>query len=321
MLIEAVLDDVYYKFVDVVDAIVCRILDKKQTCYIQQILQSSHPFDGLQHLKRVKCCKTQDGSVLQTIICLKSQLPEVTKNHLTLEDLFGKDSAPEIACLLGKPCVVQVPVSAPHTRKQFEEASVYWPVHFHEDKRISKLLNGNYFNKSQEASITRHMTKALEMAKVGKSNNERAVGAVIVDPACDAVVAAAHDLRCQSGHFLKHAVMLCVDLVARSQGGGIWKPQGSMEYLAISDVTGDNTKTDSQPYLCTGYDLYVTQEPCIMCAMALVHSRIRCVFYGTSSPDGALGSRYKLHLQKNLNHHYEVFRGILSKDCEALLGT
>ena len=55
------------------------------------------------------------------------------------------------------------------------------------------------------------------------------------------------------------------------------------------------------------------------CAMALVHSRIRRVFYGcTDSVTGALGSRYKIHTQLGLNHHFEVFRGILEEECRTV---
>ena len=55
------------------------------------------------------------------------------------------------------------------------------------------------------------------------------------------------------------------------------------------------------------------------CAMALVHSRIRRVFYGcTDIVTGALGSRYKIHTQVGLNHHFEVFRGVLEEKCRTV---
>ena len=63
-----------------------------------------------------------------------------------------------------------------------------------------------------------------------------------------------------------------------------------------------------RPYLCTGYDCYVVREPCAMCAMALVHSRVRRVHYCKQDASyGALGGTFKLHAQKSLNHHYVVF--------------
>lgn len=64
-----------------------------------------------------------------------------------------------------------------------------------------------------------------------------------------------------------------------------------------------------RPYLCTGYDIYLVWEPCIMCAMALVHQRIRRIFYAFPNPiTGALGSVHRLQGEKSLNHHYAVFR-------------
>ncbi|CAI5519464.1 unnamed protein product [Closterium sp. Naga37s-1] len=64
-----------------------------------------------------------------------------------------------------------------------------------------------------------------------------------------------------------------------------------------------------RPYLCTGFDAFMLHEPCIMCAMALVHQRVRRVFYAIPNlQGGALGSCWKLHGVKSLNHHYEVFR-------------
>ncbi|KAL8133867.1 tRNA-specific adenosine deaminase TAD3-like isoform X2 [Apium graveolens] len=70
--------------------------------------------------------------------------------------------------------------------------------------------------------------------------------------------------------------------------------------------------TPERPYLCTGYDIYLVWEPCIMCAMALVHQRIKRIFYAFPNPNaGALGSLHRLQGEKSLNHHYAVFRVFL----------
>ncbi|KAF8079858.1 hypothetical protein N665_0996s0014 [Sinapis alba] len=67
-----------------------------------------------------------------------------------------------------------------------------------------------------------------------------------------------------------------------------------------------------KPYLCTGYDIFLVWEPCTMCAMALVHQRIKRIFYAFPNPiAGGLGSVHRLQGEKSLNHHYAVFRVLL----------
>ena len=53
--------------------------------------------------------------------------------------------------------------------------------------------------------------------------------------------------------------------------------------------------------------------------MALVHSRILRVFYGTSHPDGALGTKYQIHTQPGINHHFDVYKGVLEQECCKLM--
>ncbi|XP_065853447.1 tRNA-specific adenosine deaminase TAD3 isoform X2 [Euphorbia lathyris] len=94
---------------------------------------------------------------------------------------------------------------------------------------------------------------------------------------------------------------------AKKQKTGLTSVENEKELDAQS---GD---ASMRPYLCTGYDIYLVWEPCIMCAMALVHQRIRRIFYAFPNPNaGALGSVYRLHGEKSLNHHYAVFRVCIS---------
>ena len=57
-----------------------------------------------------------------------------------------------------------------------------------------------------------------------------------------------------------------------------------------------------------------------MCAMALVHSRIRRLFYAVPSMQGALGSVFMLHTEPSLNHKFQVVRGLLEGEARAALG-
>jgi tRNA(adenine34) deaminase len=67
-------------------------------------------------------------------------------------------------------------------------------------------------------------------------------------------------------------------------------------------------------------ELYVTLEPCAMCAMALMHARLRRVVYGAPDPKtGAAGSVLDLFAQRQLNHHTQVQGGVLAEPCGDLL--
>ena len=76
-------------------------------------------------------------------------------------------------------------------------------------------------------------------------------------------------------------------------------------------VMAESIGIPDKPYLCTGYDIYMTHEPCLMCAMALTHSRIKRIFYieKDRNDKGALSSqtRKRLHGVRTLNHHFTVW--------------
>jgi tRNA(adenine34) deaminase len=73
-------------------------------------------------------------------------------------------------------------------------------------------------------------------------------------------------------------------------------------------------------YRLPGCDLYVTLEPCAMCAGAIMHARLRHLVFGARDPKtGACGSVIDLFAEQRLNHHTRVAAGVLAAECGALL--
>jgi tRNA(adenine34) deaminase len=73
-------------------------------------------------------------------------------------------------------------------------------------------------------------------------------------------------------------------------------------------------------YRLPGCDLYVTLEPCVMCAGAIMHARIARVIFGAADPKtGAAGSVVNLFAESKLNHHTTATGGVLTAECGALL--
>lgn len=297
-----VLSDELSQDVELIDAFAAPILDKKQTSKLVQELNALYPLTALPHLKRVRPCRTKDSLHALEILLFPIKDGKETVNM----DLSNFS--------LGQPFTVKIPSRPALTRLQFELASQHWPTSFHEDKQVTVALRGELFNSKQKTKMQNYMMIAIDMANQGKKQGMEAIGAVIVDPNSDQIIATSHD--CRTHHPLQHAVMICIDLVARSQGGGCYSyekyPGCNFDFPAMKSTEAP------QPYICTGYDLYVTREPCVLCAMALVHSRIGRAFYGTSSEDGALGTKFKIHTQKDLNHRFEVFKGVLAEQCKEL---
>ena len=75
-------------------------------------------------------------------------------------------------------------------------------------------------------------------------------------------------------------------------------------------------------YRLPGCTLYVTLEPCVMCAGAMMHARLARVVYGAADPKtGACGSVVNLFAEERLNHHAEVLGGVLADECGTMLSS
>ncbi len=92
-------------------------------------------------------------------------------------------------------------------------------------------------------------------------------------------------------------------------------PTGHAEILAIRAAC---RKVDS--WRLVGCTIYVTIEPCSMCAGTILWARIAKIVYGANDPKGgALGSSYNLFEQKGLNHQLEIKGGVLQDECASII--
>ena len=134
------------------------------------------------------------------------------------------------------------------------------------------------------------MKRALDQAIAASDEDEVPVGAIIVHG--DSIIAEAHNQRESLNDPTAHAEMIAITQAAEALGS--WR---------LLDCT-----------------LYVTLEPCPMCAGAIVQSRIPFVVYGTEDPKaGACDSLFQITSDVRLNHQSAVLGGVMRNDCRAIL--
>lgn len=135
-----------------------------------------------------------------------------------------------------------------------------------------------------------YMRRALELAREAAARGEVPVGAIVVRNG--EIVAEGSNRREEDKDPTAHAELLAIREAARSLGG--WR--------------------------LTGTTLYVTLEPCAMCAGALVLARVERLVYGADDPKaGAVRSLYRLVEDERLNHRVQVTPGILAEECGEVL--
>ena len=134
------------------------------------------------------------------------------------------------------------------------------------------------------------MRHALELASMALDAGEVPVGAVVV----------------QDGVII---------------GRGFNAPISRHDPSAHAEMTAlRNAAQNIGNYRLVGCELFVTLEPCLMCAGAIMHARIARAVYGASDPKtGACGSVLNAFAEQRLNHHTEVVVGVLADECGLML--
>jgi tRNA(adenine34) deaminase len=134
------------------------------------------------------------------------------------------------------------------------------------------------------------MTHALDLARAAGERGEVPIGAVVVREG--AVVGRGGNAPIATSDPTAHAEITALREAGRAAGN----------------------------YRLPGCSLYVTIEPCAMCAGAILHARIARLVFGARDPKtGACGSVIDLFAEPRLNHHTTVLRGVLADECGKLL--
>lgn len=134
------------------------------------------------------------------------------------------------------------------------------------------------------------MKEALKEAKKAYDKLEVPVGCVIVKD--NKIIARAHNLKETKMDTTKHAEILAIQ-----------KASKRLESWRLLDC-----------------EMYVTLEPCSMCAGAIINSRVRKIYIGAlDEKTGAAGSVLNLFEDYKFNHHVEVETGVLKEECETIL--
>ena len=134
------------------------------------------------------------------------------------------------------------------------------------------------------------MKEAIKEAKKAELIDEVPIGCVIVYN--DKIIARGHNVRETKRNPLGHAEIIAIN-----------KASKKLNRWRLDDC-----------------DIYITIEPCIMCAGAIIQSRIRHIYYGAKDlKGGGLGTSIDVLTAKNINHHPEVTQGVMEEECASIV--
>lgn len=254
------------------------------------------------HLKRIcRAGDTDDNDATPPLTVLLAPRERWDSKRADIEEIETKYKL--------KPFDVAVPARAPDFREEFEAWSPLWPLNYRPQGKEEKKEPWSV----QERRLTFSFMKDVMNSTISETKDDCGGPVIFVHQAVaserwEMVITVAEEQRegedsSQYGFGLDHAIIRGIEMVARK-----WKHKEAQKEKVGRDAEGEGEGEGEEGYLCTGMHVYLEREPCVMCAMALVHSRVRRVIFAqtlNSELGGLAGA--KVHCEPMLNHRYEAY--------------
>jgi tRNA-specific adenosine deaminase 3 len=256
----------------------------------EQLPEEKH---ALNHIRRLVKEKEQDSVIyLRVVVCSVDCVPEKDRIEAVVRSPVEKR---------------QVSKYQAYTKEQAAEWSQKsWPIMW----RGNPAAIPTELTAGEQEQILKNLQTLAELSN-SHDASELPIATLIVDPTSDKVLISKLDSRAEAGNPLQHSVMQAIHAAAELEAE---RRLRSSTPTSMSESTDSlNSALEENNYLCLNLDVYTTHEPCAMCAMALVHSRIGRLVYVNSSPlSGAIeptsGAGYSVHWNKQLNWTYQAWK-------------
>ncbi|KAG0145878.1 hypothetical protein CROQUDRAFT_63429 [Cronartium quercuum f. sp. fusiforme G11] len=269
--------------------------------------------DQIDHLKTLRSLDSSVGTTILLSAVSSTTFQELTEAMLAYEPIRGLIEQ-------STPYRIKAPRRASRLQSQsIEWSRQYWPLNLNYSSNLAAKLNGpnqpmliKQWTPSELTWLLDQLAHVLSLAIGSYRAGELGVATTVSvnhlnqDPSETVtnqlisagepfVLADGVDLRTSTQNPLCHAFIQMINNVAR------------LDQLKLRHPLDEKGEVDvmSIPYLLTNLVVFATHEPCLCCSMALLHSRIKHLFYLIPSPgSGGCGSVFHVHEQEGLNHKF-----------------